>query len=87
MIIIEQRKKRIQDLLEGIIEDKILAGIEAFLQQLVQPNKALFYAKPMKNQVDISALKKEQNYQTQNLRSLSGILEEEASFEELVKYL
>lgn len=86
-MLIEQRKSRISALLDKIAEDKILAYFEDLLYKVVQESAILRYAKPLKDKINIPALIHSQNYKTENVLALHGVLDDDEPFEELLKEL
>ena len=86
-MLIEQRKSRITVLLDKIAEDKIVAYFEDLLYKIVQESSILRYAKPLKDKINISSLIQSQNYKTENVLALYGVLDDEELFEELLKEL
>ncbi|WP_338811960.1 hypothetical protein V9L05_11120 [Bernardetia sp. Wsw4-3y2] len=86
-MLIEQRKNRILDLLDKIAEDKILAYFEDLLYKMVQESAILRYAKPLQDKINLSSLIQSQNYKTENVLALHGVLDDDEPFEELLKEL
>ncbi len=86
-MLIEQRKSRISALLDKIAEDKILAYFEDLLYKIVQESSILRYAKPLKDKINLASLIQSQNYKTENVLALHGVLDDDESFEELLKEL
>jgi len=86
-MLIEQRKSRITALLDKIAEDKILAYFEDLLYKIVQESAILRYAKPLKDKINLSLLIQSQNYKTENVLALYGVLDDDEPFEELLKEL
>ena len=86
-MLIEQRKSRITALLDKIGEDKILAYFEDLLNKIVQESVILRYAKPLKDKINLSSLIQSQNYKTENVLALHGVLDDDEPFEELLKEL
>jgi hypothetical protein len=86
-MLIEQRKSRISALLDKIAEDKILAYFEDLLYKIVQESAVLRYAKPLKDKINLPSLIQSQNYKTENVLALCGVLDDDEPFEELLKEL
>ncbi|WP_291722871.1 hypothetical protein [Bernardetia sp.] len=86
-MILEQ-KNRVLALLEKVNEEKIFTFLENFLQNFLQENSVLRYAKPLKEKLNIQELIQKQNYKTENVLALSGVLaDDDEPFEELLEAL
>lgn len=87
-MVLEQQKNRVLALLEKVNEEKIFTFLENFLQNFLQENSLLRYAKPLKETLNVQELIQKQNYKTENVLALSGVLaDDDESFEELLEAL
>jgi hypothetical protein len=84
---LQDRRTHILQVIAALQQEALIQSIENFLQTLLQNNKALLYAKPLSPTLNLNAIIHSQNYQTANVVTLFGALEDDEPFGNLLNDL
>lgn len=84
---LQDRRTHILHVIATLQQEAWIQSIETFLQTLLQNNKALLYAKSLSPTLNLTSLIHSQNYQTANVITLFGALQDDEPFENLLNDL